>query len=99
MQTTRRTLRRSRADAILGGVAGGLAAYLHLDAALVRLFWALGALFGGAGVLLYLLAWTIIPDEDDGRTLVPLLLLVLLVLLPPLFVLGWLWPVTITRGV
>lgn len=90
MQTTRRALRRSRADAILGGVAGGLAASLDLDPAPVRLFWALSVLFGGAGVLLYLLAWTIIPDEDDRRTLV---------LLPPLFVLGWLWPVIATTRV
>jgi hypothetical protein len=50
----------------------------------------------GAGLLAYLIAWTIIPDEDDRRTIVPLLLLALGILLPFVLMLLWLVPVTVT---
>jgi signal transduction histidine kinase len=44
----------SREDRIVAGVCGGLAATLGVDATLVRLVFALLALAGGAGILLYL---------------------------------------------
>jgi signal transduction histidine kinase len=44
----------SEDDRILAGVCGGLAATLGVDATLVRLVFALLALAGGAGILLYL---------------------------------------------
>jgi signal transduction histidine kinase len=44
----------SRDDRIVAGVCGGLAATLGVDATLVRLVFALLALAGGAGILLYL---------------------------------------------
>jgi signal transduction histidine kinase len=43
----------SRDDRIVAGVCGGLAATLGVDATLVRLVFALLALAGGAGILLY----------------------------------------------
>jgi len=48
---------RSREDRVLAGVCGGLAARLGVDATLVRLVFALLALAGGAGILLYLALW------------------------------------------
>jgi signal transduction histidine kinase len=48
---------RSRQDRVLAGVCGGLAARLGVDATLVRLVFALLALAGGAGILLYLALW------------------------------------------
>jgi hypothetical protein len=51
---------------------------------------------GGAGVLVYLLAWAIIPDEDGRRTIVPLLLLAFGILLLLVLVFLWLLPVTVT---
>jgi signal transduction histidine kinase len=56
---------RSREDRVLAGVCGGLAARLGVDATLVRLLFALLALAGGAGILLYFALWVY---GDGGRT-------------------------------
>jgi signal transduction histidine kinase len=48
---------RSEHDRVLAGVCGGIAAALGVDARLVRLVFALLALAGGAGILLYLALW------------------------------------------
>ncbi|HEX9713757.1 MAG TPA: PspC domain-containing protein [Actinomycetota bacterium] len=56
-------LRRSRSDRVIGGVAGGIAQHLGLDATLIRLAWVAVALLGGGGILLYLIAWLIIAEE------------------------------------
>ena len=54
---------RSEDDRVLAGVCGGVASALGVDATLVRLAFALLALAGGAGILLYLALWT----YDSGR--------------------------------
>ncbi len=54
-------LYRSGREKILGGVCGGIAEYFRVDPTLVRLLWILFSLAGGAGVLLYIIAWIIIP--------------------------------------
>jgi signal transduction histidine kinase len=48
---------RSGRDRVVAGVCGGLAARLGVDATLVRLVFALLALAGGAGILLYFALW------------------------------------------
>jgi signal transduction histidine kinase len=48
---------RSDDDRVLAGVCGGVASALAVDATLVRLAFALLALAGGAGILLYLALW------------------------------------------
>jgi signal transduction histidine kinase len=48
---------RSEDDRVIAGVCGGLAARLGVDATLVRLVFALLALAGGAGILLYFALW------------------------------------------
>lgn len=58
-------LERSRRDRVLGGVCGGLARYLHLNATLIRLFFVLLALADGIGVFLYLLLWIVLPTESE----------------------------------
>lgn len=55
-------LMRSREDAIIAGVAGGIARYLGIDSTIVRLVFVALA-FTGAGVLLYPLLWIIMPLE------------------------------------
>ena len=55
---------RSRTDRKIGGVCGGLAAYLGTDATLVRLAAAVVGIVAGAivmGVVAYAVAWFIIP--------------------------------------
>ena len=57
-------LRRSRSDRWIGGVCGGIAAASgDRVVAAWRLILAALALFGGVGVLLYLLLWIFVPDE------------------------------------
>lgn len=59
-----RRLRRSRRDRMVGGVCGGIARYLDVDPVLLRIAAVALALSGGFGVLVYLLAWIVIPDAD-----------------------------------
>lgn len=61
-----RTLRRSRSDRVVAGVLGGLGARLHIDPVILRVTTAVLALFGGVGVLLYAVAWLLIPAEDES---------------------------------
>jgi phage shock protein C len=58
-----RRLYRSRSDRMLGGVAGGVAAYLQVDPALTRLVFAALVLAGGVGFLAYVVAWIVVPEE------------------------------------
>ena len=52
---------------MIAGVCGGFAAYSGIDVNIVRLVMVLLALLGGSGVVLYLIAWMIVPVEDAGR--------------------------------
>jgi phage shock protein C len=62
-------LRRSRSNRLLFGVGGGLGRYLGIDPVLVRIAFVLLAVFGGSGVLLYLIALVAIPAEAPGEDL------------------------------
>ncbi len=65
-----RRLTRSTSDKKLGGVAGGLAEHLAVDPTVVRVGFALSTLFGGAGVVAYLMLWALVPaDVDDAASL------------------------------
>ncbi len=57
-------LRRSKKERILAGVCGGVAEYFSIDPVLVRLLWAAFALLEGAGILLYIVAWIIMPEGE-----------------------------------
>ncbi|WP_158848385.1 PspC domain-containing protein [Saccharothrix deserti] len=58
-------LRRSRNDKMVAGVCGGVAKLLGVDAALLRILLVAATLFGfGAGAVLYLAAWILMPEED-----------------------------------
>jgi phage shock protein PspC (stress-responsive transcriptional regulator) len=60
-------LYRAREGRVIAGVCAGLASYFGVDPTLVRLAFALVTVFGGFGVLLYLCAWIVIPEEGgDG---------------------------------
>ncbi|KAB2841895.1 MAG: PspC domain-containing protein [Melioribacteraceae bacterium] len=54
---------RSRKYRVIGGVAGGLAEYWHLDPVVARVLFIIVALMTGVGVLLYIILWIIIPEE------------------------------------
>ena len=58
-------LYRSRTNRMVGGVIGGLADYLGIDATVLRIVYALLTIFTGFfwGIVLYVLAMIIVPDE------------------------------------
>jgi phage shock protein C len=58
-----RKLYRSRTNRMLGGVCGGLAQYFDIDPTLIRVVFVLLTVLGGAGPLLYLAMWIIVPKE------------------------------------
>ena len=58
-------LYRSRKNRQVAGVCGGIADYLAIDPTLVRLFWALFALAGGPGIILYIVLAAIMPEEPE----------------------------------
>jgi phage shock protein C len=66
---TPRVLRRSRGERVIGGVCGGLGRYLGLDPVLLRIAFVVLAIAGGGGILLYLVAWILIPEEREGEPL------------------------------
>ena len=59
------TFVRSRDNVMIGGVCGGLGAFLGINPAYVRLFFLLLIFGNGIGVLLYLLLWIVIPLDGQ----------------------------------
>jgi phage shock protein C len=54
-------LTRSETDRVVAGVAGGIAQRFAINPTLLRVAWALSILFGGFGVLAYLILWVALP--------------------------------------
>jgi phage shock protein PspC (stress-responsive transcriptional regulator) len=59
-----RRLRRSESDRMIAGVAGGIGEYFAIDPVLVRIGFVALALLGGAGLIVYPVAWLLVPDAD-----------------------------------
>jgi phage shock protein C len=59
-------LYRSREDKMIAGVCGGLGDYFGIDPVIIRIIFIILFLSVGSGILIYLLAWIIIPLEPDG---------------------------------
>lgn len=49
-------------DRKICGVCGGIAEYFGIDPTIVRIVWALAALFAGTGVLTYIIAALLMPE-------------------------------------
>jgi phage shock protein C len=61
-------LYRSRSDRMIGGVCGGLGAYLNTDPVWIRLLFVILLFATGFGFWAYLILWIIMPAEKDvGR--------------------------------
>lgn len=63
MAMTKRLLRSQQK--VVGGVCGGLANYLGLDASLVRAGYLILSILSAAfpGILVYVILWIVMPDE------------------------------------
>lgn len=69
MADSREPLRRSRTDRMIGGVIGGLAKYLDIDVSLARVAYVVLSIMSAAfpGILIYIVAWILIPLEEEPR--------------------------------
>ena len=56
---------RSRTNRKIAGVCAGFAEYFDLDVTVVRVVWLIVALFGGGGILAYIIAWIVMPEEPE----------------------------------
>ena len=56
-------LYKSRANRMICGVCGGIAEYFNIDPTVVRIGWVLASLFFGSGILAYIIAAIIMPEQ------------------------------------
>ncbi|WP_295722352.1 PspC domain-containing protein [uncultured Methanobrevibacter sp.] len=62
---TGKKLYRSYDNRMLAGICGGIGEYLNIDPTIIRLITALLIFLWGFGIIFYLLAWIIVPNEID----------------------------------
>ena len=63
---TAQKLYRARRGKVLGGVCGGLGDYLNIDKVIIRILFVLLFLFGGSGLLVYIILWIALPEQDPS---------------------------------
>jgi phage shock protein C len=61
-----RKLYRSRNRRMVAGVCGGLADYFNIDATVIRVLFLILTVFGGTGLVVYLVMWIIVPDASKA---------------------------------
>jgi phage shock protein PspC (stress-responsive transcriptional regulator) len=69
-QPETKRLERSRSDRMIAGVSGGLAKYFDIHPAFYRVGFVVLTLLGGAGILIYLAAVLVMPDEGKEDSVV-----------------------------
>lgn len=65
-ERSRRRLALSAKDRKIAGVSGGLADYFATDPTLVRLIFLVLVMLGGSGVIIYLIAWIVMPSPASS---------------------------------
>jgi phage shock protein PspC (stress-responsive transcriptional regulator) len=66
----RKQLIRPLTGRMVAGVCAGIGDYLGVDANIVRVVFAALTIFSiGAGALVYLIAWAVIPEEGEKRSI------------------------------
>ena len=58
-------LSKSQGDRKLCGVCGGLGEFFGIDASLIRLGWIVFCMLGGSGVLAYIIAAIVMPQDPE----------------------------------
>ena len=67
MTTEVRKLYRSQSDRLISGVCGGMGDFFGIDPTLMRIIFVLLAIFGGSGIIIYLVMLLIVPEEPLGQ--------------------------------
>jgi phage shock protein PspC (stress-responsive transcriptional regulator) len=65
-------LRRTSWDRHVAGVAGGIARHLDIDPVIVRVAFVVLTFFGGAGLLVYVACWLVVPADDEPEAVIDL---------------------------
>lgn len=65
MTKTEKRLVRTSKNKMLGGVAAGIGDYFDLDPNIIRFLFIVLTVFGGSGVLMYLLLWLLLPSDTS----------------------------------
>ena len=65
----KRLLLRPRKGRLVAGVCVGLADYFGVDVNLVRLGFGIFTVFWGLGLLIYGLAWLVLPEEGETSSI------------------------------
>ena len=69
----RKRLMRPRLGRKIAGVCLGFSEYFDLDVSLVRVVWLIGAILsGGCGVIAYIVAWIVMPNQPELLPAAPL---------------------------
>lgn len=58
-----RRIFRSTTNKVIAGVCGGLGDHFNIDPVIIRIAWAVSVLIFGAGLLLYIICWILIPVQ------------------------------------
>jgi phage shock protein PspC (stress-responsive transcriptional regulator) len=58
-------LYRSETDKIIAGVCGGIAEYLNIDSAIIRIIFILASISEGFGLMLYIILWVVLPTKEN----------------------------------
>ncbi len=59
----KKKLYRSTDKRMLAGICGGLSDFFGIDVTIIRIIWAVLSLFYGVGIIIYIIAIFIIPND------------------------------------
>ncbi|MDD5143887.1 PspC domain-containing protein [Methanoregula sp.] len=60
---------RPQKGRMIAGICAGIGNHVDIDPTVIRLIWVVLTLFSlGTGIIVYLAAWILIPEEPGGET-------------------------------
>lgn len=65
--TNNKKLYRSKSDKMIFGVCGGLGDYFNIDPVILRIIFVVLAVWGGSGILIYLILAIVVPEKPSGK--------------------------------
>lgn len=68
-KVTSKGLYRSETNKIIAGICGGIGEYLSIDPVIFRIIFILGTIFGGWGIIVYIILWIVIPSESKAGSI------------------------------